>query len=217
MLKNIEKISILIFLILADFSPSINFAFAQSPLEQGEAMLEEIEPSFYGTPIFLNPDMDFKNKVRQKLIASITVLEKAYQESRDNDLILLLLGKAYGYGHDLNVKGSWQKSSHYLEMYIEQVPQDYRAYLYLAKNYMDAERFENAYKLYEKAHELEPKSEAQKFMAFTLMLQGKTDLAIAAMQNYIKTHPHDDYAGKALIAFKDGNFSKGTLPANEKR
>ena len=48
-----------------------------------------------------------------------------------------MLGKAYGYGHDLNIEGSWEKSSHHLEMYIKQAPQDYRAYLYLAKNYMD--------------------------------------------------------------------------------
>ncbi|GEM_PF-4523832 len=72
---------------------------------------------------------------------------------------------------------------------------------------MDAQQFEDAYQLYETAYTLDPKSAAQKFMAFSLLYQNKTTEAIATMKSYVSSHPSDKDAPKFLQALEEGSFT----------
>lgn len=180
---------------------------SQDALNRGQELLKEIEPHFLGTPVYLNPDNNFKEQLKQKLLLAIKNIEQAHKDDTENPKILFQLGKAYSFGHDLDVKGFWQQSTEYLKKCLEMEPKHVQAHLYLGKNYMDAERFADAFELYKRANELDPKSEAQKFMAYSLMFQNKVDEAIMNMKSYVKSHPGDQEAHKALVALEKGNYS----------
>lgn len=208
-----NKIVLILIVISSLALPSAYSQADMTLLNRGEKVLREIEPKFAGTPVYLIDDDQFKAKLKDSLMAAIDLIEKAHQENPAEVKALYLLGKAYSFGHDLNMPGAWQKSTRYLEEYLESEKGNYKAYLYLAKNYMDAERFVEAYDIYKIAHGLEPNSEAEKFMAVALMFQNKTPEAIAALKRYVLTHPKDQDAPKMLQALEEGRFSKEVTSA----
>ena len=146
-------------------------------------------------------------------MSAIELMEKAHEENPAEVKALYLLGKAYSFSHDLNIPGAWQKSTKYLEEYLKSEKGNYKAYLYLGKNYMDAERFDEAYEIYKTAHGLEPDSEAEKFMSVTLMFQNKAPEAITTLKRYVSTHPKDQDAPKMLQALEESRFSKEVTSA----
>lgn len=179
----------------------------QNHLVIGSAILQEIEPNFTGSPIFLNADENFKETNKRKLLEAIDHLEKGLEVNPGNANGLYLLGKAHSFAHDLDIPNAWQKSTEALEKCIDLDPVNIQAHFYLAKNYMDAQRFEDAYQLYRTAYTIDPNSEAQKFMAISLMYQRKTVEAVAAMKSYVAAHPGDQDAQKMLQALEEGRFS----------
>lgn len=194
--------------LLMCFSSVMSFSFPDgSSLIKAEEALNNLAPEFSGTPVYLIKNDQLKKRLKDSLADVIGMIEAAAKENPTENRVLLLFGKAYSYGHDLDIPGAWQKSTKYLEDYISVVSESHEALLYLGKNYMDAQRFKNAYIAYEKAHKIAPETEAQKFMAFCLMYQKRIPEAIAAMRSYASSHPGDSDAHKMLQALEEKRFS----------
>lgn len=183
---------------------------SNSSFNSGQEILQQIEPYFSGEPLFLSKNHELKTNIKNKLLVAIDYISQADQEKPNDPMVLFLMGKAYSFAHDLDVSGAWQKSVEALKKCIDLDPANIQAHLYLAKNYMDAQRFEDAYQLYRVAYMINPKSEAQKFMAFSLMYQKKTLEAISAMKEYISFHPDDKDAKNVLQALEENRFTLET-------
>lgn len=206
--------AVALFLAISIFSflagPAIGIAKSEKMdhFAQGAAILKEIEPNFTTSPIFLNPDEGFKTANKAKLLEAVYHLEQALKKDPDNTNTLYLLGTAYSFAHDLEIPGAWLSSVEYLKKAVEIDPDDHKPHMILGKNYMDAQKFEESYREYERVNELVPNGFALRNMAFVRMAQKRTSEGQDLLEKYIEHNPQDDDAKKILSALREEKFEK---------
>jgi tetratricopeptide (TPR) repeat protein len=180
-------------------------------LKKGRHLLEEIEPIFLKTPIYLNADENFINTAKSKLLQALDYLEKANEQVSNDRDILFLLGKAYSFAHDMDVSGAWFKSVEYLQKSLKIDSKNSMARIFLGKNYMDAKRFDDAFLEYSEANRLSPNGFALRNMALVRIFQKRNDEANVLLDAYIKYNPNDSEAIKIMDALKSGGVDYGEL------
>ena len=205
MLPNRIPIALTLFMF---FSANLCLAKESDLISKASLILKEIEPNFINSPIFLNSDENFKATNKRKLLEAIDYLEKGFNVDSQNANLLYLLGIAYSFAHDLDLRGAWQKSVEYLKKAIEINPNDDKPHMVLGKNYMDAAKFDESFQEYEKVNELVPNGFALRNMAFVRMAQKRTDEAQELLKQYIKYNPKDLDTLKILNALQEGRFEK---------
>lgn len=172
--------------------------------------LQAIEKFFVGQPIYLSKDEKLKSNLKiklQRIIDNLEDYKSINSKPPDDYRIRFFLGKANSFAHDLDVPGAWSKSVQYFDEALKLNPDSVEVMLIQAKNFMDAERVDDALALYVKADQLEPKGYAKKLLAFALMQQKKNAEAITAIEGYIENHPEDKDAPKILNALENNRLS----------
>ena len=172
--------------------------------------LQAIEKFFVGQPIYLSKDEALKAKLRNKLQRIIDNLEdykNTNPKKPDDYRLRFFLGKVNSFAYDLDMPGAWNRSIQYLDEALKLNSESVEVMLIQGKNYMDAQRVDEAYAFYKKADELEPKGYAKKMLAFALLQKKQIPESISVIKAYIANHPEDADAPKLLNALESNRFS----------